>query len=222
MYQRNMGSDYQPLSASESLLIDLPECFICREVQLETSDPLQSFCDCKNLAHHVCLATWIQTGCGSNNRLWCIVCRAKYEVRRTSPWHSVVLQWQTWLVLSTVVVFLGLVPFIVHWLMTAFDDPPPPIPFKVAAASFGLLMESLLISCSYSFLSSRYHDAKRRAFIVLSRGHELYKNNNGDRWDGPEASSSQVDNSKVDGKIGPLSFLKQVSEEQDERESFKY
>lgn len=38
------------------------ECFICRDVELQASDPLRKFCDCKNLlAHHACLSTWIQT-----------------------------------------------------------------------------------------------------------------------------------------------------------------
>lgn len=48
----------QILSSSST---ETSECFICRDVELQASDPLRKFCDCKNLlAHHVCLSTWIQ------------------------------------------------------------------------------------------------------------------------------------------------------------------
>lgn len=52
-------------SSSASLFFFCPaetECFICRDVELQASDPLRNFCDCKNLlAHHACLSAWIQT-----------------------------------------------------------------------------------------------------------------------------------------------------------------
>lgn len=69
----------------------------------------------------------------------------QYQLQWSSPWRSVSFQWQTWLVLITVFVLLGLVPYVVHCMMTAFTSPPPPSTFKVAAASFGLLTEILLI-----------------------------------------------------------------------------
>ncbi|KAK5869299.1 hypothetical protein PBY51_024028 [Eleginops maclovinus] len=79
-----MGSEYQTLSSAEScksLFIETSECFICRDVELQASDPLRNFCDCKNLlSHHVCLSTWIQKGCESEHRLHCIICKAKRQV----------------------------------------------------------------------------------------------------------------------------------------------
>lgn len=50
---------------------EMSECFICRDGELISSNPLRNFCDCKNLlAHHVCLSTWIQrvrkTSCVGN------------------------------------------------------------------------------------------------------------------------------------------------------------
>ncbi|XP_041791327.1 uncharacterized protein LOC121605479 [Chelmon rostratus] len=171
-----MGSEYQPLSSAEScrsLFIETSECFICRDVELKASDPLRNFCDCKNLlAHHVCLSTWIQTGCGSEDRLRCIVCKAKYQLQRTSPWRSLSIRWQTWLVLTVVVFFMALVPYVVHCMMTAFTDPPPHSTFKLAAACFGLLTEILLIKCLSSYLSSRYRQAEQSAFTVRPRGSE--------------------------------------------------
>lgn len=48
-------------SVFSSSSLEMPECFICRDVELQASDPLRNFCDCKNLlAHHVCLSAWIQ------------------------------------------------------------------------------------------------------------------------------------------------------------------
>lgn len=171
-----MGSEYQPLSPAEScrsISIEMSECFICRDVELQASDPLRNFCDCKNLlAHHVCLSTWIQRGSGSEDRLRCIICKAKYQLQRSSPWRSVSFQWQTWLVLITAFVLLGLVPYVVYCMMTAFTNPPPPITFKVAAASFGLLTEILLIKCLSSYLSSRYRRAEQSSFTVRARGFE--------------------------------------------------
>ncbi|XP_034439263.1 uncharacterized protein LOC117760389 isoform X2 [Hippoglossus hippoglossus] len=144
-----MSSDYQllsPAGSCRSISIETPECFICRDVELQASDPLRNFCDCKNLlAHHACLSTWIQKGYGSEDRLRCIICKAKYQLQWSSPWRWVSSQWQTWLVLITALVLLGLVPYVVYCMMTLFTSPPPPSTFKVAAASFGLLTEILLI-----------------------------------------------------------------------------
>ncbi|XP_042273780.1 uncharacterized protein LOC121901146 isoform X2 [Thunnus maccoyii] len=200
--------------------IDVSECFICRDVELRASDPLRNFCDCKNLlAHHVCLSTWIQRGCGSADRLRCIVCKAKYQLQRRSPWRSVSVQWQTWLVLIIAFVLLGLVPYLVHCMMTAFTDPPPPSTFKVAAASFGLLTEILLIKCLSSYLSSRYRQAEQSSFTVQARGCKEDRTSLGP-WDQSEAASaaaghassaaspSQVEERKVDVvKSGCLCFF---------------
>lgn len=187
-----MGSEYQPLSSAQScsLFIETSECFICRDVELQAGDPLRHFCDCKNLlAHHVCLSTWIQKGCGSENNLRCIICKAKYQLQRTSPWRSVSIQWQTWLVLITALVLLFLGPYVVHCMMTAFSNPPPPITFKVAAASYGLLTEILLIKCLYSYLSGRYRLAKQSSFTVRARGSEEDRRSPA-RWDRSEASAA--------------------------------
>lgn len=168
-----MGSEYQPLTSAESyrsLFVETSECFICRDGELQTSNPLRNFCDCKNLlAHHACLSAWIQRGCGSENRLRCIICKAKYQLQRSSPWRLLSFQWQTWLMLITAVALLALVPYVVHCLMTAFTNPPPPVTFKVAAALFGFLTELLLIKCLSSYLSSRYRQAKQHAFTVQPR-----------------------------------------------------
>lgn len=217
-----MGSEYQPLSSAQScrsLFIETSECFICRDVELKASDPLRNFCDCKNLlAHHECLSTWIQKGCGSEDRLHCIICKSKYHLQRRSPWRSLSFQWQTWLVLITALVLLGLVPFAVHCMMTAFTNPPPPTTFKVAAVSFGLLTEFLLIKCVSGYLSSRYRHAEQSSFTVRARGVDEDRASPG-RWDRSEASAaaghaslaaspSQVAERKVDMlKSGCLSLF---------------
>ncbi|XP_029355801.1 uncharacterized protein LOC115041980 isoform X2 [Echeneis naucrates] len=185
------------------------ECFICRDVELKANDPLRNFCDCKNLlAHHICLSTWIQRGCGSEDRLRCIICKAKYQLQWSSPWRLMSFQWQTWLVLMTVLVLLGLVPYVVHCMMTAFDSPPPPSTFKVAAASFGLLTEILLVKCLSSYLSNRYRQAEQSSFTVRARRSEEDRTGL-DHWDQSDdtsaaaghassaASPSQVDTRKV-------------------------
>ncbi|XP_033996664.1 uncharacterized protein LOC117490973 isoform X2 [Trematomus bernacchii] len=200
-----MGSEYQTLSSAEScrtLSSETSECFICRDVAHRASDPLRNFCDCKNLlSHHVCLSTWIQ----------------KYQVQRRSPWRSVSSQGQTWLVLLSALVLLFLVPYAVYCLMTAFTNPPPSITFKVAAASFGLLTEILILKCVSSFLSSRYRQAAQSSFTVRARGSDQDRRRGG-RWEGSEASAgsgqpssaaspSQVDGRKVDMlKSGCLSL----------------
>ncbi|XP_020488300.1 uncharacterized protein [Labrus bergylta] len=217
-----MGSEYKSLSPAgscRSLSVETSECFICRDVELKASDPLRNFCDCKNLlAHHVCLSTWIQRGCGSEDKLQCIVCKAKYQLQRTSPWWLMSLQWQMWLVLITALALLSLVPYVVYRMMTAFTNPPPPVTFKVAAASFGLLTEILLIKCLSSYLSSRYQHAEQISFTVRPRWFEEDRSRPGS-WDRSEAASaaaghatsaasySRVEERKVDVlKSGCLSF----------------
>lgn len=72
-------------------------------------------------------------------------CVFQYQLQRRSPWRSMSFRWQTWTVLLTVVVLLGLVPYVVHSMMTVLTSPPPPTTFKVAAVLFGVLTEILLI-----------------------------------------------------------------------------
>lgn len=216
-----MGSDYQSLSpadSSRSLVIETPECFICRDVELKASDPLRNFCDCKNLlAHHACLSTWIQRGCGSEDKLRCVVCKAKYQLQRISPWRMVSSQWRTWLVLIMTLALLCLVPYAAYCMMTAFTNPSPPRTFKVAAACFGLLTEILLMKCLCNYLSSRYEQARQISFTVRPRGFE--DRSSPSLWDHSEAASaatghassaasySQVEERKVDVlKSGCLSF----------------
>ncbi|XP_036970635.1 uncharacterized protein LOC119028583 [Acanthopagrus latus] len=210
-----MGSEYRPLSPAEScrsVFIETSECFICRDVELQASDPLRNFCDCKNLlAHHVCLSTWIQRGCGSEDRLRCVICKGKYQLQRSSPWWTVSFRWQTWLVLFAALVLLGLVPYVVHRMMTAFTNPPPPGTFQLAAASFGVLTEILLIKCLCSYLSSRYQQAEQISFTVRPRDSEQDRASPG-RWDSSEAvaaaaghASSAASPDQVDkGKVGAL------------------
>lgn len=218
----DMGSEYQTLSPADScksLVIETPECFICRDVELKASDPLRNFCDCKNLlAHHVCLSTWIQRGGASEDRLRCAICKAEYQLQKISPWRWVSVQWQTWAVLITGLALLALVPYAAYRMMTTLTNPPPPITFKVAAASFGLLTEILLIKYLHSYLSSRYQQAEQVSFILQPRGLEEDRSSL-DRWDHTEAaaaatghatsaaSHSQVDERNVDViKSGCLSF----------------
>lgn len=88
-------------------------------------------------------------------KLWCdkfhqanndkLFFSVQYQLQKSSPWRSMSFQWQTWLVLITVFILLCLVPYVVYCMMTAFTNPPPPITFKLAAVSFGLLTEILLI-----------------------------------------------------------------------------
>ncbi|KAL6108475.1 uncharacterized protein ACO6RY_18990 [Pungitius sinensis] len=187
-----MGSEHQQPASAHScrgLPIETTECFICREAELLARDPLRHFCDCKNLlAHHVCLSTWIQKGCESGDRLRCIICKAKYELQRTSPWRSVSFQWQTWLMLITGLALMGLVPYVVHCMMTAFTRPPPPTTFKVAAASYGLLAEILLIKCLCSYLSGCYRWAAQNSFTIRARGPEEHRTSQG-CCNRPEASA---------------------------------
>ncbi|KAF3835720.1 hypothetical protein F7725_028278 [Dissostichus mawsoni] len=143
--------------------------------------------------------------------------RVRYQVQRRSPWRSVSSQGQTWLVLLSALVLLFLVPYAVYCLMTAFTNPPPSITFKVAAVSFGLLTEILIIKCVSSFLSSRYRQAAQSSFTVRARGSDQDRRRGG-RWEGSEASAgsgqpssaaspSQVDERKVDMlKSGCLSL----------------
>lgn len=84
---------------------------------------------------------------GACDGLFLILCDCvfQYQLQRGSPWRAMSFRWQTWTVLLIVVVLLGLVPYVVHSMMTVFTSPPPPVTFKVAAVSFGVLTEILLI-----------------------------------------------------------------------------
>ncbi|XP_028443394.1 uncharacterized protein LOC114561536 isoform X1 [Perca flavescens] len=206
-----MGSEYQPLTSAEScLFIETSECFICRDVELQASDPLRNFCNCKNLlAHHVCLSTWIRKGFGSEDRLRCIICKAKYQLQRSSPWWSLSFQWQTWLALIAACVLLALVPYVVYCMMTTFTNPPPPNTFKVAATSFGLLTEILLIKCLSSYICSRYRQAEQSSFTVRPRGFDGDRTSPG-QWDQSVApvaagrASSTASPSQVDARKGDM------------------
>ncbi|KAL6458241.1 hypothetical protein MHYP_G00334710 [Metynnis hypsauchen] len=86
-----MDSGYEILSNSgyadtcKVTMTEMPECFICRDVQLVDGEPLRRFCDCKNLmAHHSCLLTWVRKGLGSEDRLRCSACNAEHQVASTS------------------------------------------------------------------------------------------------------------------------------------------
>lgn len=182
--------------------METSECFICRDGEVKTSDPLRNFCDCKNLlAHHVCLSAWIQRGRGSEDKLRCVICKAKYQLQRSSPWRFVSSQWKTWLVLITAVLFMGLVPFVVRCLMTALDDPPPSMTFKVAAALFGVVSELLLIMSLLNYLSGRYHQAERSAFTVQPRSRL-------ERWENSEGSTALNQTSTTGGEGNNTDVLK--------------
>lgn len=103
---------------------------------------------------------------------WChetcfLLSPSQYQLQWTSPWRSVSLQWQTWLVLITAFVLVGLVPYVVYCMMTAFTNPPPPTTFKVAAASFGLLSEILLIKWVFYFYLLTFISVNFLVFNVL-------------------------------------------------------
>lgn len=69
----------------------------------------------------------------------------QYQLQKRSPWRVLCLQWEPWMVLIIVVLLMGLVSYVVHWLMVLVDNPPPPRAFKLASVSFGLLAEILLL-----------------------------------------------------------------------------
>ncbi|KAM9384695.1 uncharacterized protein KZ484_006411 [Pholidichthys leucotaenia] len=190
-----MNSEYQSLSPAgscTSLVVEMSECFICRDGELQANDPLRNFCDCKNLlAHHTCLSTWIQKGYGSEDRLRCIICKAKYQLQRCSPWRSMSFQWQTWLVLIAALALLGLVPYVVYCMMTSFTNPRPHISFRLAAATFGVMTEILLIRCLWSYVGGRYRQAERSAFTVRPRG-SVEDGRRPARWDPSEAASASA------------------------------
>ncbi|PWA14529.1 hypothetical protein CCH79_00011066 [Gambusia affinis] len=116
----------------------------CWSGEVATREPTDTEHCCRSKPRHS----------GLSNEDGCILLSAShlvgpdYQLQRTSPWRSVSSQWKTWLVLVTVLLLMGLAPFVVHCLMTAFHDPSPPITFKVAAALFGFLTELLLAIAS--------------------------------------------------------------------------
>lgn len=69
----------------------------------------------------------------------------QYQLQKRSPWRVLCLQWETWAVLITVFVLMGLVSYMVHCLIMLIVNPPPPRVFKLASVSFGLLAEILLL-----------------------------------------------------------------------------
>ncbi|KAI1889371.1 hypothetical protein AGOR_G00178570 [Albula goreensis] len=155
-------------------ITDVSECFICRDGERTENDPLRIFCDCKNLlAHHHCLLTWIKKGLATEEKPKCSVCNAEYQLHRRPPWKSVLRQWQAWLVLAVTLALLGLVPYVVFRMMTAFRNPPPHSLFKAAAVCFGLLTETLLLKCLASFLTSRCRQAEQTSFAVQPRRAEF-------------------------------------------------
>lgn len=91
----------------------------------------------------------------------------QYLLQRSSPWRSVGFRWQTWLVLITALVLLGLVPYVVHRMMTAFTNPPPPGTFQLAAASFGVLTEILLIKWVFYLFISHLFRFRAASFGIL-------------------------------------------------------
>lgn len=156
-------------------ITDEPECFICKDVGLMAEDPLRTFCDCKTLmAHHSCLLTWIKKGLGKEERLRCSICKSEYQLQRCAPWRTMASQWQTWPILSIALFLLALVPYVVHRMMTAFDDPPPHSLFKSAAIGFGLLSEALLIRCLCSYFSHRLKQDSFRLLPRQSEDHEAH------------------------------------------------
>ncbi|KAJ8375310.1 hypothetical protein SKAU_G00058900 [Synaphobranchus kaupii] len=93
----------------------------------------------------------------------------QYQLLRRPPWRSVLYQWQTWLVLAVSLALLGLVPYVVFRMMTAFQNPPPHTSFKAAAVCFGLLTETLLMKCLASYFTGRYRQAEHSSFTVQPR-----------------------------------------------------
>ncbi|XP_028818397.1 uncharacterized protein LOC114769497 isoform X2 [Denticeps clupeoides] len=155
-----MDSDYELLSEDccaqpcKVIIPEASECFICREGQLGTREPIRTFCDCRSLlAHHHCLLTWI----------------SKYQLERRSAWLLVAARWRTWLVLAAFVSLLALAPYTSYRMLTAFRDPPPDPLFKAAAVCFGLLSVTLLIMGLFSYFRGEFRKAQHCAFTVHPR-----------------------------------------------------
>ncbi|XP_017553429.1 uncharacterized protein LOC108427650 isoform X2 [Pygocentrus nattereri] len=208
-----MDSGYEILSNSgyadtcKVTMTEMPECFICRDVQLVDGEPLRRFCDCKNLmAHHSCLLTWVRKGLGSEDRLRCSACNAEYQQCRTAVWKTLACQWQTWPVVVVAVALLALVPYAVVRMLTAFQNPPPHALFRTAAICFGLLTETLLIRCLFCYVSGRYRQAEQSSFSLQPRGLEeepedLAVNSHGQQ---PEAGEGGQERGANGGQRNPL------------------
>ncbi|XP_066521895.1 uncharacterized protein [Hoplias malabaricus] len=171
-----MDTSYEILSNSgysdtcKVTMTEMPECFICRDVQLVDGEPLRRFCDCKNLmAHHSCLLTW---GLGSEDRLRCSACNAEYQQCRTAVWRTLACKWQTWPVVVIGVFLLALVPFAVFHMLTAFQNPPPHALFRTAAICFGLLTETLLVRCLFCYVNGHYRRVEQSSFRLQPRSLE--------------------------------------------------
>ncbi|XP_076846592.1 uncharacterized protein LOC143491453 [Brachyhypopomus gauderio] len=148
---------------------EMAECFICRDVQLE-GEPLRRFCDCRHLvSHHSCLLTWVTKGLGREDRLRCSACNSEYRQRPTAPWRTVATHWQTWAVVTASTVLVTLVPYVVHRMLMAIEDPPPPPLFRMAAICFGLLAETLLLRCLCCYVCRQYRQAEQVSFSLQPR-----------------------------------------------------
>ncbi|KAJ8418524.1 hypothetical protein AAFF_G00000230 [Aldrovandia affinis] len=177
-----LSNDITPDSC-KVFITDVPECFICRDGERMDHDALLNFCDCKNLlAHHRCLLTWIKKGLGTEDKPKCSVCNAEYHLQRSPAWRSVLRHWQAWLVLAVTLALLGLVPYVVFRMMTAFQNPPPHSLFKAAAVCFGLLTETLLMKCLASYFAGRYQQAEQSSFTVQPRRTEIGEAGPGPQW----------------------------------------
>ncbi|KAG7456618.1 hypothetical protein MATL_G00237780 [Megalops atlanticus] len=166
-------TNHNTLDSCKVFVTESSECFICRDGELRRQEALWHFCDCKSLvAHHSCLLTWIKKGLGAKDRPRCNVCHAEYQLQVHPPWRVVASQWQSWLVLAATATLLGLVPYLVVRMMTAFKSPPPHPMFKAAAVCFGLLSVTLLLKCLAHYCSSRYRQAELSSFSVRARGAE--------------------------------------------------
>ncbi|XP_078075055.1 uncharacterized protein LOC144497532 [Mustelus asterias] len=173
--EKRIGTHNTTGSSTEPVVIpdDVPECFICRELEVTDRDSLLQYCDCKSLvAHHKCLLTWIQKGPRTEDRLSCKVCTAEYHLQTGSAWKLVASCWQNWMILAVILGLMTIVPFTVYRMMTAFDDPPPHSLFKAASICFGLLSETFLIKTLIYCCTSKYQKAKMSSFSIRGRSLE--------------------------------------------------
>ncbi|XP_026877315.2 uncharacterized protein LOC113584538 [Electrophorus electricus] len=167
---------------------EMAECFICRDVRL--AEGLRRFCDCKNLlAHHSCLLTWVTKGLSREDRLRCRACNSEYEWRRKAPWWTLASQWPVVTVVTMATALAVLVPYVVHRMLTAFKDPPPPALFRAATICFGLLSEALLVRCLCWYVCRQYRQAEQISFSLQPRS----------QWGGAGGHDHRVQNSRPAG-----------------------
>ncbi|KAK1796800.1 hypothetical protein P4O66_009811 [Electrophorus voltai] len=84
----------------------------------------------------------------------CLGACVDYEWRRKAPWWTLASQWPVVTVVTMATALAVLVPYVVHRMLTAFKDPPPPALFRAATICFGLLSEALLVRKLLSALPS--------------------------------------------------------------------